>query len=137
MNYSITQLQKMLEEKSTRLTELSSLRKTKVSELQEIDSEIEQLSGEPANESISHVSVPKRQPGTKKKKSSTRKTALDYAREVLGRNSGGLELEDLADKIVKAGYESKSDNFKNTLYQALYKARDEFPKNGDGKYTLK
>lgn len=79
--------------------------------------------------------VPKRTDGTsetpKKKKKGGRpkgttgnkKGSREYAMEVLAKHPEGLSLTDLADRVLKAGYQTNSNNFSQSLYQVLYNDR--------------
>lgn len=135
-DYTISELQKMLEERQTRLKTLAELRSKKLAELKEIDTQIETLSGEAVSDSISTVTLPKPQPKKKRVPRDTNKqTSVEYAKEILAKHPLGLELNDLAEAVLKAGYSSKSSNFSNSLYQALYKS-DEIVRNSEGRYVL-
>lgn len=132
--YTICELQQMLEERQTALQELTRQRIEKLNELKQIDAQIEELSGEAVSDIVSNVTIPKPDKSTRKK-STGRKTSIDYAKEVLKKHPDGLLLDDLAVAVVKAGYETKSEKFSNTLYQSLYK-NDEIIRNSDGRYVL-
>lgn len=133
MAYSIEELQKMLEERTALMKELTKEREDVVKKLRSIDDQIEKLSGKPVEETIKKVSIPQ---SARSKKKASKKTVVEYAQEVLKKHPSGLDLEALADAVIEAGYETTSANFKNALYQSVYKNKDIFHRDGQGKYKL-
>lgn len=133
MTYSIEELQKMLEERTALIKELAKERDEALKKLRSIDDQIEKLSGRPVEETIKRVEIPR---SARTKKKASKKTVVDFAQEVLRKHPTGLDLEALADAVIDAGYETTSTNFKGTLYQALFKNKDIFHRNGQGKYKL-
>lgn len=131
--YTISQLQKMLEERQSKLEELTQERQSLLVELKKIDTQIEELSGESLDDTFTNVEIPKN--GQKKKKVTGRKTSVDYAKEVLAHHPDGLDLEELSEAVLKAGYPTNSKNFSNSLYQSLYK-NPEVIRNSEGRYQL-
>jgi hypothetical protein len=61
--------------------------------------------------------------GKRGKRPKNTASAKALAMQILGEERNGLSLDDLTDRVLAAGYKSKSTNFKQTLYQALYNAR--------------
>ena len=52
-----------------------------------------------------------------------KQSAKSYAIDVLGKQSKGLTLNDLADRVLASGFKTNSENFAMSLYQSLHKDR--------------
>jgi hypothetical protein len=48
-----------------------------------------------------------------------------------------MPLSELADKVLASGYRTKASNFKNVLYQSLYKAKHIRRDKKTGNYLIK
>ena len=51
-------------------------------------------------------------------------TLIHYVVEILERHKQGLDLKNLGEQVLAAGYKTESANFRQTLYQNLYHHRD-------------
>ena len=56
-------------------------------------------------------------------RASNEKSAKAYAAEILAEEKKGLPLDELASRVLAAGYKSNAGDFKNVLYQSLYSSR--------------
>lgn len=136
---TLAQLQQLMDERSSELSELKSQRSELQKQIKELDRQIRQTEGVGAKtrgpgRKKSYGAATTKSPTRKKKKVARKgkrtrpkneKSAKGYAEEILRGEPKGLKLNDLADRILAAGYKSNSSNFTNTLYQSLYKDRQE------------
>jgi len=117
---SVAEIQQLLKKKQGRVAQLQKRRVKLLEEIKNIDAEITELSGESSGTRYSNTY-----------------TNLGVACHVLGKYKKGLTLAELADAILKTGHRSTSNNFNNTIYQAIHNSdlikRDEKTK----KYMLK
>jgi hypothetical protein len=49
---------------------------------------------------------------------------IHYVVEILERHKRGLDLKELGEQVLAAGYKTESANFRQTLYQNLYSHRN-------------
>lgn len=138
-NISLAELQTMLDEQKGRLADLKKKQTELQKELDEVNQEISVLEGK--GKGKGRRGRPAGSGGKKKKvrrrRAKNKKPLKDFVTEVLESNKKGLTLQQVMDKVQKAGYKSKSKNFKNVLYQCLYH-NDQFVLDSDkGVYTLK
>jgi len=131
---SLAQLQQLIENKASELSELKAKRAELQKELNELDRLIQQTEGASAMKTVAKKKVARSTTAgasTKKKKVAKKKrtrvknqqSAKAYAMEILGKEAKGLPLNQLADRILASGYQTESEDFKITLYQSLYKDR--------------
>ena len=136
---SLTQLRQLVDEKSSELSELKSQRSDLQKQLNEVERLIRETEGvgggrRGRRRKSALGAETAKSPARKKKKVSRKKkvtraknkrSAKAYAAEILENESNGLTLNELAERILANGYKSNSSNFTNTLYQSLYKDREE------------
>ena len=113
---SVAALERMLETKKSKLEKFTKQRDQLQRKLETVEKKIAELSG-PAG----------RGPGKRvsRKRPKNVKSLKAFVREILGRSKKGLTLSALGEKVLAAGYKSKSKRFTNVLYQCLY-GNDEF-----------
>lgn len=110
-NYSVAELEKILDERKAQLMTLGKRREGLQAELEKVNDEILALMGEGGK--MPRRTRRRRRPENEK---SLRAVVLD----ILGKNKKGFTLSDLAAKVEATGYKSNSRNFKNVLYQCVY-----------------
>lgn len=123
-NYSVAELESLLKEQKSRLESLKKEQSKLQKELDSVNAEIASLSGKgrrgrPAGSK--NVGTKK----VKRKRPKNAKSLRKFVTDLLNDNKKGLQLQELHDSVLAAGYKSKSKNFKNVLYQCLYN-NDEF-----------
>jgi len=64
------------------------------------------------------------------------KSLHEFVKDALSRNKKGCTLEELANKVLSAGYKTHSSNFKNVLYQCIYNSKEVKHDDKTGKYQL-
>lgn len=126
---TVAQLERALENKRSRLTELTAKREKLQKQLAKTDSEIASLAGRGAAEGTG-VRRRRRRP-------KNAKSLRAYVLEILGRSKKGLTIAELDDKVQATGYKSKSRNFRNVLYQCLYNSDEIGQDKETGRYVLK
>ena len=126
-DYSLAQLQQLVETKQSELADLKVKRAELQKELNELDQLISKAEGN--GRAVAKPVSPK--PGVTKKKrvaikkrAKNQKTAKEWAIEILGKEKNGLPLKDLANKLLEGGYKTTSTNFSVALYQVLHNARN-------------
>ena len=120
----LADLDKLMQERQAKLETLLQRR-------EELEAEVERLDGE-----IQDFLTPggRRIPGRKRphNAASLRTVLLG----ILAKNRKGLSLEDLAQKISETGYKSQSNNFKNIVYQCVYKTKNVVHDKATGLYRV-
>ena len=119
-NLSVVEIQNVLRKRQSRVNVLQKRREKLLEEIKSIDQEITTITGTESGTIRFKNKFPLQQ----------------VICEVLGKHKKGLTLAELTEAIEKTGYQSGSANFKNVVYQNVYKsdlvARDE----KSGKYVL-
>jgi len=150
-DYSLAQLQELMETKASELNELKSRRAALQKELDNLDELIQETEGVGARSVTGgrKTAGMVKSPATKKKvtrkkkvaRAQNKRSAKSYAEEILRNEPEGLTLDELADRVLEQGYKTNSANFSNTLYQSLYNDRKKGKtfKYSDktGKWTVK
>lgn len=117
---SLAEIQQILKQQQNRIQQLQKRREKILASLQEVDDEIAQISG---SENGS---------GRFKNEQSLEQVICD----ILAKHKKGLTLNEITEAVGNSGYQSSSHNFKNVVYQNVYKSeritRDEKTK----KYVL-
>ena len=137
---------------ASKRSELQSRREELVEELSSIDSVLGAM-GSGSSASAPAKRGPGRPKGSKNAAAATKKRGGGGGRrgprpkndmsmkeaiaKALEGKKDGLTLDEVAAEVKAIGYKSNSANFKNVVYQNLYGNKDMFPKNDDGKYTVK
>jgi hypothetical protein len=125
-NLSISQLESML---SSRLADLQHLNKehSKLSQqLAEVEKKIAALGGK-AKGRVSFA-------GGRVK---NEKSLVETLEQVLTAATEPMKVGDVVDGVLKAGYHTKSDNFRGIVNQTLIKERRRFVSAGRGLYAMK
>ena len=115
---SIAELETKLKQQQKRIENLLIHRKKLLDKVQEIETEIESLIGKDI-ESLIRKMEQENQPVIKNEK-----PLIDYVKQILKRRKNGLPLREIAEKVISAGYQSNSKNFKNVLYQCVYHSEE-------------
>lgn len=120
---SVAELQQILRNRQARVGQLQKRREKLLSDIEEVERQIAEVSGSGSSSG-----------GSVRRKNE--KPLLEVICEVLAKNKKGLALSELTEAVLKTGYQSDSNNFKNIVYQSVYKsdliAKDEKNK----RYTL-
>ena len=122
---SLAQLEKAL------LSKLIAARETLRRDLASMEAKIRDLSGErPAesggegDEAVGRRGRPKGSKNRRKGRRGSRvknvKSLRVYVQDELQKSKKGLTIDELIANVQAAGYQSKSDKFKNVMYQCLY-----------------
>ena len=117
---SVSELHQLLQKQQRRVGTLQKRREKMLEDVKAIDQEIAQLTGG----ETSNVRFRNEQ--------SLEKVIID----VLSKNKKGLGLAELAAAVEKTGYQSASSNFKNVVYQNVYKSELITKDEKSGKYVL-
>ena len=114
-NYTVAQLERLLQRKRARLEGLIQKRDRLQKSLSRVERQIAEIGGAvPAGTAL-------RKP---RKRPKNGKTLLQTVHEVLTQHKKGLSLKDLTSKVLESGYKTGSTNFQNTVYQCLYHNQD-------------
>lgn len=138
-NLTVAQLEKLLATKKNQLGDLVAKRVKLQSDLENLNREITNLGGD-SEESPSRRGRPKGKVSKKLARRGRRaKNAMSLAKYVeqeLNIAKKGLTVDELGVKVQEAGYKSKSEKFRNVLYQCLFHG-DQFQKDdATGKWVL-
>jgi len=120
-NLSMAELQQMLKKQQSRMQQLQKRRERLVEQIEEIDEEISQISGGGEGGNVRY-----------RNSQSLESVICD----VLAKNKKGLGLAELTEAVEKTGYQSGSSNFKNVVYQNVYKSEYVTRDDKTGKYVL-
>ena len=115
---SVAELEQLLTEKKSELGTLQKERERLQKQLVEVDQKIASLTGKKRR--VAAGGKRKRVVRRPKNVKPLHETVVD----VLSPYKKGLALGELHDKIIESGYKTRSSNFKNVLYQCLYKSAD-------------
>ncbi len=102
---SVAEIQQLLKKKQGRVAQLRKRRAKLVEDINNIDAEIAELSGESG--------------GARYK---NKYTNLEAVCRVLAKYKKGLTISELTDAVLKSGHQSTSNNFSNIIYQAIHKS---------------
>ncbi len=128
---SLAELEKALSSRKSKLEKLQTQRKQLLKQLAGIDSKIRGIAGSEAVEKAPGVKV------VRKRRPKNKQPLKAYVLDILGRSKKGLTLDEVHTKVLASGYKTKSDNFKNVVYQCLYHAKDISQDSETGRYQLK
>ena len=121
---TVSQLEKVLLAKKSKLEDLVVKRDKLRSELNSLDQQILGLAGEeePGEEAPRRRGRPKgsKNKGRRGPRVRGQKSLKVWVQEELQKNKKGLTLDELIAAVEAAGYKSKADKFKNVMYQCLF-----------------
>lgn len=133
---SVAQLETLLSERREQLESLESKRSDLLEKLEDLDGQIASLKG--ANGGVStrssgasrrpKVTAVRKKPVARKGKggrATNTKSLKKYIVEALEKEKNGLKVPELIDAVFKAGYKSKSSNFKPVVYTNLHQLKKE------------
>jgi hypothetical protein len=120
---TVAELERMLNTRRTALRDLNKRRSKIQKELDKVDAEIHELTGEAG----------RRRGRRTRNKQSLREMVLD----LLKKNKKGYPLADLSRMILDSGYKTASTNFRNVLYQCLYNTAGIYHDEASGTYRYK
>lgn len=106
-NLSVAELQQMLKKQQSRMNQLQKRRERLIEQIQEIDTEIAEISGGGETGNVRFRNS---------------QSLEEVICDVLAKNKKGLGLAELTAAVEKTGYQSGSNNFKNVVYQNVYKS---------------
>ena len=128
---SVVALEKALSTKKARLDKLLAQRIQLQKQLDGVERKIRDVGGDGA------VEETKRSRRVRKLRPRNKQPLAAYVREILGRTKKGLTIDEVHAKVLDSGYKTKSENFKNVIYQCLYHAEDITQDADTGRYQLK
>jgi len=146
---SLAELETMLETRREAISALEEEREKLSSRIAEIDQEIADMAGKksPGRPKGSTNRKKKKSVKVKRKKGAAggrrarnKKSLKDYLTDILEGSKKGYTLNELMEEVQKAGYKSKSADFKTVLYQTLYHLKRDGKVDRDektGAYVLK
>ncbi|MBR9802084.1 MAG: hypothetical protein ACE37I_01100 [Rubinisphaera brasiliensis] len=120
-NLSVAELQQMLKKQQSRMNQLQKRRERLIEQIQEIDTEIAEISGGGETGNVRFRNS---------------QSLEEVICDVLAKNKKGLGLAELTAAVEKTGYQSGSNNFKNVVYQNVYKSEHVTRDEKTGKYVL-
>ncbi|WP_237227078.1 hypothetical protein [Rubinisphaera sp. JC750] len=120
-NLSVAELQQMLKKQQSRMNQLQKRRERLIEQIQEIDTEIAEISGGGETGNVRFRNS---------------QSLEEVICDVLAKNKKGLGLAELTAAVEKTGYQSGSNNFKNVVYQNVYKSEHVTRDDKTGKYVL-
>lgn len=136
---SITDLEKMLNDRKSDLADLHNKRAMAVRKVEEIDTQISKLGGSisssssPSSSSYSSPAPAKKgRPGRRPKNGMSLVSSMESVLE----GSGPMSVGDIMAGVEKTGYKSNSKNFRGIINQTLIKDK-KFVSGDRGMYQLK
>jgi len=126
---SVADLEKALLSKRSKLEDLSSQRERLRKQLETVEGKIQTLGGTPGTPA-------KRGGGRQGKRVKNAKPLSGYIEEILGRTKKGFTVDEVEQKVLEAGYKTKSKNFRNVVYQCLYHAENIAQDEKTGRHLL-
>jgi len=117
---SVAEIHQLLRQQQSKVNALQKRREKLAEQLADVEQQIAELTGEDGG-------------GTRFK---NEKSLEEVIIDVLGKNKKGLGLAELTDAILKTGYRSSSSNFKNVVYQNVYKSEAVTRDEKSGRYVL-
>jgi hypothetical protein len=123
---SIPELEQLLESRKNTLLDLARRREDLVVQIAKLDQQMQQI-----------VDLHSVVAGPRRKRAANAASLQSVLLEVLQKNKKGFKLTELAEKITETGYRSHSANFRNVVYQAIYKTPEVELDEKTGCYRLK
>ncbi|QDU80322.1 hypothetical protein Pla110_20490 [Polystyrenella longa] len=120
LDMPVSDLELMLNKQKKRIIELAKKRDKLRAELDTVESELENLGV---------ASAPKRSKLVRRPRVKNKMPLHKTVYEVLEQNPKGLTINELKDKVLETGYQTKSADFGNVLYQCLYNRPKMFRKD--------
>lgn len=117
---SVAEIQQALRKQQSRVNVLQKRRERLLEEIKNIEHEIAQITGTESG------SIRFR----------NEQSLENVICDVLAKYKKGLNLSELAEAVQKTGYKSGSANFKNVVYQNVYKSERIVRDEKSGKYVL-
>jgi len=136
-NMSLAELEAILEKKQSRLDELKKKQSRLEKELDGVNQEIATLEGKGKGRRGRPAGSTNKKKTVRRRRAKNAKPLKGHVEEILADNKKGLTLQQIVDKVKKAGYKSKSKDFKNVVYQCLYHTEEFVLDKAKGTYTLK
>lgn len=129
IDYSVVQLQRLLDNRRSLLERLVKKREQVRRELDRIERRIAEVEGTAPVPTV-------RRPRRPSARSQNERSLRSIVTELLTKNKKGYPLQPLQEKVIESGYKTTSKNFKNVLYQCLYNCEDFVHDPGSGCYKL-
>lgn len=127
---SVAQIEQVLEQQKSLLSDLTSKRASLLSELKVLDKQIGQIAGKRGRGRVARV------PGARAvgRRAKNEKSLRSLLGEILAKHKKGLTKQELMEKVLATGYKSNAKNFGMVVYLNLYK-KPEFKVDDNGVYT--
>jgi len=116
-DWTVPALERMLEQKKTRLESLARRREGLLRKLTRLDRMISRLGGQKFESGFAVQRKVRRRPRNAR-------PLTPIVMEVLKKQKAGLPLDKLSTAVLNTGYKSGSPKFKNVLYQCLYNNKE-------------
>lgn len=125
---SVAELERLLDRRKSKLSNLNKKRDSLQKQLTNVETQIVALEGKPTDG--------RKRGRRSRKRPKNEKPLQEVVSDVLRRTKRGYTLSDLSEKVLEAGYKSNSTDFKNVLYQCIYKAEEIVHDEETGRYRL-
>jgi len=127
---SVAQIEQVLEQQRSLLSELTSRRASLLSELKVLDKQIGQIAGKRGRGRVARMPSG-RAVGRRARNEKSLRVLLG---EILAKHKKGLTKKELVEKVLATGYKSNAQNFGMVVYLNLYN-KPEFKVDENGVYT--
>ncbi len=124
---SVVELEKALSTKRDKINDYMSERDQILKELDRVEGKIRDLGGKVAG---------RKAQGRRGPRAKNEKPLWGYVEDILGRTKKGFTIEELEKRVLASGYKTKSNNFRNVIYQCLYHAEQVSHDSETGRYVL-
>jgi|GEM_PF-769906 len=134
---TVSQLEKVLFAKKSKLEDLVVKRDKLRLELTSLDEQIRGLAGSDAPDEEGAPRRRGRPKGSKNKgrrgpRTKGQKSLKTWVQEELAKNKKGLTIDEIITNVQAGGYRSKADKFKNVMYQCLFHSEN-FQRDAESK----
>ena len=120
--FSLADLEQILDERKSQAHELGKRRDQLTKELAKIELELQGILGT-KRRGRPKKSGPKKKGVRRGKRLKNERSLREILFDLLGKSKKGITLADLEPKVLEAGYKSSSKNFSNMIYQCLYNSQ--------------
>ena len=126
---SVAELESLLAQQKSRVTNLGKKRAELQAELNTVEKQLQSLQG----------STPRtgKKTGRRGKRPKNTQSLASVVTGILENSPKGLSLEDLTTRVIKSGYQSKAKSFSNVVYQCVYNSKAIHRDKKSGTYRLK
>ena len=126
---SVAELESLLAQQKSRVTNLGKKRAELQAELKTVEKQLQSLQG----------STPRtgKKTGRRGKRPKNAASLASVVTEILEKSPKGLSLDDLTTQVVKSGYRTKAKSFSNVVYQCVYNSEAIRRDKKHGTYRLR